>query len=184
MFLSEVQKGGTLVAERHGATPKGDGVGHLDYAPLVRAICDGARAVTEAAAAGRSWERDRRLRLQMALSFLLICMCQEEIARLRGPEEAEAASEALRVAMAGRACGILFPEADKVTAEYFLLLYEADFQLCCREMTRDGAGAEEAARAWLAAQPWDHELRGEIMAGIEGLWRNRCLPIIEAGRSH
>ncbi len=181
MLLSEGQRGSGQVVKEAVQMVQEDGVDSSPYALLVKEICQACKEILDSIGGSFPMGGEERARLQMACSFLLLCRCEDEIGRLVGRQAAEMASEALRYAIAGRSCGALFPDAQGLaTVEYFLLLYDANFQLCRAEMTGAGVSAAHAMRQWLHTQNYSLEVVDSLIPMLEEVWRSRCEPLVKS----
>lgn len=181
MLLSEGQRGSGQVVKKAVQMVQEDGVDSSPYALLVKEICQACKEISDSISSSFPLKGEERAMLQMACSFLLLCRCEDEIGRLVGRRAAEMASEALRYAIAGRSCGVLFPEAQGLaTVEYFLLLYDANFQLCRSEMAGLGVSAPHAMRKWLHTQNYPLEVVDSLIPMLDEVWQQRCEPLVKS----
>ncbi len=163
----------------HNSTCGGE-VERANHHILAREICDAAKEVASQLSEKHSLDQEEKTTLQMACSFLLLCLAEKALKESGDAAAAEGVLEPTRVLLAGRACGVLFPDADNTTAEYFLLLFESNFAIC-REEIAAGAQAgkqfegESVLRSWLEGCTSSNGLARDAWQRLKGVWNERGL---------
>ncbi len=157
MLLLEGQRGRGLVVEGKDHPALKDDFGSSNYHLLASEICDAAREVSLSVSRAHALDNDESTMLQMACSFLLLCLVERETAARAGEETAQYVLELTRFFLAGRACGILFPDSDKSTLEYFLLLFENNLKVCREEIMAAVVSSESSFQGGAVLRSWLEE---------------------------